>query len=96
MQSKPKSFVLRKGRVTSAQQNALTNLWSRYVLEVTSDELDLELVFDNQNPVVVDIGFGSGETLLYLAKNNPLKNFLGIEVYMSGIGSSLANAGLSD
>ena len=96
MQSKPKSFVLRKGRVTSAQQNALTNLWSRYVLEVTSDELDLELVFDNKNPVVVDIGFGTGETLLYLAKNNPLKNFLGIEVYMSGIGSSLANAGLSD
>ena len=96
MQSKPKSFVLRKGRVTSAQQNALTNLWSRYVLEVTSDELDLELVFDNKNPVVVDIGFGTGETLLYLAKNNPLKNFLGIEVYMSGIGSSLAKAGLSD
>ena len=96
MQSKPRSFVLRKGRITSAQQDALTNLWSRYVLEVTSDELDLELVFDNKNPVVVDIGFGTGETLLYLAKNNPLKNFLGIEVYMSGIGSSLAKAGLSD
>ena len=45
---------------------------------------------------MVDIGFGSGETLLHFAKNNPHKNFLGIEVYLSGIGSSLSKAGLSD
>ena len=75
MQSKPRSFVLRKGRITSAQQDALTNLWSTYVLEDTSDKLDLKVVFKNNNPVVVDIGFGSGETLLHFAKNNPLKNF---------------------
>ena len=96
MQSKPRSFVLRKGRITSAQQDALTNLWSTYVLEDTSDKLDLKAVFKNNNPVVVDIGFGSGETLLHFAKNNPHKNFLGIEVYLSGIGSSLSKAGLSD
>ena len=96
MQSKPRSFVLRKGRITSAQQDALTKLWSTYVLEDTSDKLDLKAVFKNNNPVVVDIGFGSGETLLHFAKNNPHKNFLGIEVYLSGIGSSLSKAGLSD
>ena len=67
MQSKPRSFVLRKGRITSAQQDALTNLWSTYVLEDTSDKLDLKAVFKNNNPVVVDIGFGSGETLLHFA-----------------------------
>ena len=96
MQSKPRSFVLRKGRITSAQQDALTNLSSTYVLEETSDKLDLKAVFKNNNPVVVDIGFGSGETLLHFAKNNPHKNFLGIEVYLSGIGSSLAQADSSD
>jgi tRNA (guanine-N7-)-methyltransferase len=96
MQSKPRSFVLRKGRITSSQQDALTNLWGRYVLDDTSDELDLKIVFDNNNPVVADIGFGSGETLLHLANNNPHKNFLGVEVYLSGIGSSLSKAGLND
>ena len=96
MQSKPRSFVLRKGRITSAQRDALTNLWSRYVLDDTSEELDLKTVFENNNPIVADIGFGSGETLLHFAKNNPHKNFLGIEVYLSGIGSSLSKAGLND
>ena len=70
MQSKPRSFVLRKGRITSAQQDALTNLSSTYVLEETSDKLDLKAVFKNNNPVVVDIGFGSGETLLHFAKKS--------------------------
>ena len=96
IRSKPRSFVLRKGRVTSAQQDALTTLRSKFILEDTCKKLDFEVLFDNTNPTVVDIGFGSGETLLYLAKNNPRKNFLGIEVYLSGIGSSLRKAGLQE
>jgi len=96
IRSKPRSFVLRKGRVTSAQQDALTTLRSKFILEDTCKKLDFEVLFDNTNPTVVDIGFGSGETLLYLAKNNPHKNFLGIEVYLSGIGSSLRKAGLQE
>ena len=96
IRSKPRSFVLRKGRVTSAQQDALTTLRSKFILEGTCKKLDFEVLFDNTNPTVVDIGFGSGETLLYLANNNPRKNFLGIEVYLSGIGSSLRKAGLQE
>lgn len=96
IRSKPRSFVLRRGRVTSAQQDALTTLRSKFILEDTCKKLDLEVLFDNTNPTVVDIGFGSGETLLYLANNNPHKNFLGIEVYLSGIGSSLRKAGLQE
>ena len=96
IRSKPRSFVLRKGRVTSAQQDALTTLRSKFILEDTCKKLDFEVLFDNTNPTIVDIGFGSGETLLYLAENNPHKNFLGIEVYLSGIGSSLRKAGLQE
>lgn len=96
IRSKPRSFVLRRGRVTSAQQDALTTLRSKFILEDTCKKLDFEVLFDNTNPTVVDIGFGSGETLLYLANNNPHKNFLGIEVYLSGIGSSLRKAGLQE
>ena len=96
IRSKPRSFVLRRGRVTSAQQDALTTLRSKFILEDTCKKLDFEVLFDNTNPTVVDIGFGSGDTLLYLANNNPHKNFLGIEVYLSGIGSSLRKAGLQE
>ena len=88
--SKPRSFVLRKGRVTSAQRSAIINLWKDYVIEPESEQVKFAEVFSNQNPVIADIGFGSGDTLLFLAKANPDINFLGIEVYLSGIGSSLA------
>ena len=94
--SKPRSFVLRKGRVTSAQRSAIINLWQDYVIEPESEQVKFAEVFNNQNPVIADIGFGSGDTLLFLAKTNPEINFLGIEVYLSGIGSSLAGAGLND
>ncbi|AFI06369.1 tRNA (guanosine(46)-N7)-methyltransferase TrmB [Helicobacter cetorum] len=35
----------------------------------------------SQTPIIVEIGFGSGRHLLELAKNNPTKTCLGIEIY---------------
>ena len=40
----------------------------------------------------MDIGFGSGESLIHLATNFREKKFLGIEVYLSGIGGVLRDA----
>ena len=96
IRSKPRSYVLRKGRLTSAQQYAITHLWKEYVIENTSEKIDVKILFDNNNPVVADIGFGSGDTLLFLSKSNPEVNFLGVEVYLSGIGSSMARAGIDE
>ena len=83
-----KSFVLRRGRITSNQKNALDTLWDRYVLK----EGEYVDSFLSDKHSVLDIGFGSGETTTYLAKNMPNSSILGAEVYLSGIGSTLSRS----
>ncbi len=81
-----KSFVLRQGRVTSAQQHALDNYWPTYGIDFSEQLLPLEQLFSNDNDVIVEIGFGNGESLLQQAKNQPEYNFIGIEVHGPGVG----------
>jgi tRNA (guanine-N7-)-methyltransferase len=84
-----RSFVLRQGRTSSAQQRALDELLPRYGIAATSDPLDLHAVFGRRAPVVLEIGFGMGETTAAIAKAHPDQNFLGIEVHGPGVGSLL-------
>jgi tRNA (guanine-N7-)-methyltransferase len=49
-------------------------------------------VFGNDNPVVLEIGFGMGASLVEMAKNSPDKNFIGIEVHLPGVGACLMAA----
>lgn len=37
-------------------------------------------IFGNKNSIYLEIGIGNGEFIVYLAKNNPEKNFIGIEI----------------
>ena len=94
--SKPKvihspvrSYVLRKGRVTKAQHRALREYWETFSIETTDRMLDLNTIFHREAPVVLEIGFGNGEVLATLAEANPDTDFIGIEVYPSGIGALL-------
>ena len=87
-EERQKSFVLRRGRITSNQKNALDTLWDRYVLK--EDEYVDSFLSDKHS--VLDIGFGAGETTTYLAKNMPHSSILGAEVYLSGIGSTLSRS----
>ena len=84
-----RSFVLRKGRLTSAQQNALTELWPRYGIEVKSGVLDFSDLFERDAEVIVDIGFGNGESTWRMAQGEPDRNFIGIEVHEPGVGQLL-------
>lgn len=88
MEERQKSFVLRRGRITSNQKNALDTLWDRYVLK----EGEYVDSFLSDKHSVLDIGFGAGETTTYLAKNMPNSSILGAEVYLSGIGSTLSRS----
>jgi len=81
-----KSFVLRQGRLTQAQQKALDNHWQSYGIEFSEQLLSFKQLFDNNNEVFVEIGFGNGESLLQQAKNQPQYNFIGIEVHGPGVG----------
>ena len=85
-----KSFVLRKGRVTSAQRRALNSLKNEYTITPSKSRLSLaEAFLDTDRKLIADVGFGSGESLLSMANKNQEANFVGIEVYSSGIGSAL-------
>jgi tRNA (guanine-N7-)-methyltransferase len=84
-----RSFVLRAGRITSAQQQALDTLWPRYGIEPVDAPLDFAKLFARDAPVVLEIGFGNGESLAAMAEQNPGHNFLGIEVHRPGVGHLL-------
>ncbi|AHG59853.1 tRNA (guanosine(46)-N7)-methyltransferase TrmB [Buchnera aphidicola] len=84
-----RSFVCRTSRVTQSQLNSIQKYWSLMGIDFQLKELDFLSTFNSNSPVVLEIGFGSGESLVKNAINYPDKNFLGIEVYKSGIGSCL-------
>jgi len=84
-----RSFVTRAGRITPAQQRALTQLWPRYGIEFTPQPLELRSLFGRSAACTVEIGFGNGENLLHLARSHPQRDFLGIEVHRAGIGRVL-------
>ena len=87
-----KSFVLRQGRLTSAQQNALENHWQDYGIDFSEQLLDFKTLFTNDNETIVEIGFGNGDSLLQQAINQPQYNFIGIEVHGPGVGHLIHNA----
>ena len=83
-----KSFVRRKGRITKRQYKALQQYLSLYEIPYSSP-LNLQLYFKNKLPIIVEIGFGMGNSLIKMSKNYLNKNFIGIEVYDPGIGNIL-------
>jgi tRNA (guanine-N7-)-methyltransferase len=84
-----RSFVLRKGRLTTAQQHALDELWPHYGIERRETVLDFEDYFDQSADVIMEIGFGNGESTWQMAQQEPEKNFIGIEVHEPGVGHLL-------
>jgi tRNA (guanine-N7-)-methyltransferase len=80
-----RSFVRRRGRMTTAQKEALETLWPVYGLDPRVP-FDPETVFGRKAPLIIEIGFGNGANLLENAAQNPRRNFLGIEVHEPGIG----------
>ena len=85
-----KSFVRRSGRLTQSQKNALQDHSSKYLLDTNNTSTNLKSCFDSkQHGVVIEIGFGDGTVLIETALKNPNKNFIGIEVYDSGLGQCL-------
>lgn len=84
-----RSFVLRTGRMTAGQQRALDEYWPRWGLEREQGRLDFAQVFGRRAPVVLEIGFGMGQSLVAMAKSAPDKDFIGIEVHRPGVGRLL-------
>jgi tRNA (guanine-N7-)-methyltransferase len=82
--------VLREGRLTAGQARAFSGLWPRFGIERQPGQvLDLPALFGNGRPVVLEIGFGNGESLAAMAAAAPDTNFLGVEVHRPGVGHLL-------
>ncbi len=91
--SEVKSFVKREGRCTKGQAKALEDHWPAMGLTIEMGMLDFATVFGNGNPVVLEIGFGMGKSLVQMAAEAPELNFIGIEVHRPGVGACLMEAG---
>ena len=90
---KVKSFVLREGRLTKAQAAALEKYWPTMGLDYTPTPINMGEVFNREAPVTLEIGFGMGKSLVEMAKNDPQRDFIGIEVHRPGVGACLMDAG---
>ncbi len=84
-----RSFVLRQGRTTEAQREALERDWPRFGLDWPRPMAHPATWFSAEQPVVVEIGFGNGEALGAAAAADPGRNYLGIEVHRPGVGRLL-------
>ncbi len=87
-----RTFVVRGSRATRAQRQAIEELLPVYGLNRSAhypDKVDIPAVFGRHAQTVLEIGFGDGEALVQLARENPGKNHIGIEVHRPGIGHLL-------
>jgi len=89
-QTRPiRSFVLRQGRLTVAQQRAVETLLPAYGIPYAPVMLDLDAAFGRASPKILEIGFGMGTATAQIAQANPDKDYLGVEVHTPGVGNLL-------
>jgi tRNA (guanine-N7-)-methyltransferase len=84
-----RSFVLRQGRMSPAQQRALEALWPRFGVAFRAEPVDWSTEFGRGADVVLEIGSGMGETTARIAALHPERDFVAIEVHAPGVGSLL-------
>ncbi|WP_243038992.1 tRNA (guanosine(46)-N7)-methyltransferase TrmB [Dyella sedimenti] len=81
-----RSFVLREGRMTPAQQRAFDEHWTRFGIDYTGTAQDYAARFGRTAPLVLEIGFGNGEALAWASEHDLARDFIGVEVHGPGVG----------
>ncbi|SHI10079.1 tRNA (guanosine(46)-N7)-methyltransferase TrmB [Ferrimonas marina] len=89
---KIRSYVKREGRMTKGQARAMEEYFPTMGLKHEDGAVDLDQAFGRSAPVVLEIGFGMGKSLVEMAAAEPDKNFVGIEVHGPGVGACLLYA----
>lgn len=84
-----RSYVLRQGRISEAQQRSYDTLMPVYGIDYAKQLVDLEKSFNRVAPKILEIGFGMGETTAAIAENYPQNDYLALEVHTPGVGSLL-------
>lgn len=91
-----RSYVLRQGRLTTGQQRAVDRFWPRFGVTPEPARLCLTDLFDNTQPVWLEIGCGNGSALAESAARHPQRNFIGVEVHTPGVGQLLQRLATQD
>lgn len=84
-----KSFVLRQGHMTAAQQRAIDTQWSKFGMDYRPHKIDLNSSFQRTAPKILEIGFGMGTATATIAQRLPEVDFLAIDVHGPGVGNLL-------
>lgn len=84
-----KSYVLRAGRMSPAQQSAYDTLSEQFTIPFRENCLSEEELRQGKSDVVIEIGFGMGDATHRIARENPGKAYIGVEVHKPGVGRLL-------
>ena len=88
-----RSFVIRGGRMTEGQKNAFDKWWPHYGVSLFDGPINPAELFGRSAPLVLEIGFGMGDSLVDMAIADPDSDFIGIEVHPPGVGRLINRAG---
>ena len=84
-----RSYILRQGRLTKHQERGIKNFSSKYAIPFQKSFLNFDQVFPKRNKVILEIGFGMGDSTFEIAQVMNDFNFLAVEVHSPGVGSLL-------
>jgi tRNA (guanine-N7-)-methyltransferase len=84
-----RSYVLRQGRMSPAQTRALAELLPRFGIAHAAAPLAFAQIFGRTAPIILEIGFGMGETTAAIAQAHPQHDFLALDVHAPGVGALL-------
>jgi tRNA (guanine-N7-)-methyltransferase len=82
-----RSFGAARARMTRAQQRAYLQDFPRFAVPYRAQPFDAAASFGRAAPLILEIGFGMGETTAAIAAANPQLDLLAVEVFAAGIGS---------
>jgi tRNA (guanine-N7-)-methyltransferase len=84
-----RSFVTRAGRLSTAQAKAIDTLGPQFCIPYVKEPFNFDQAFGRAAPMILEIGFGMGDTTAKIAAGMPERNFIGVEVHTPGVGSLL-------
>ena len=79
------SFKVRRRSLSPKRQGEFDRWIARWGLDPDGPELDWPEVFGREGGVVLDIGFGHGESTIQMAANQPELDVVGVEVHTPGV-----------
>lgn len=86
----------RQSHLSANQRKTIRELWPIYGIDLKygsklnpHETFSSNVLFTSQSPVSLDIGFGSGDSLIHYATNNPEHICIGMEIHKASISTAL-------